>query len=196
MANGERASVGAWAAFAAVVVFAWANAHAGEGEAFRHKELDGRDAVPAALGAVDRAQRQAKLALTRSLAGLAKPGANLATDRGHHAGLKSCFSARERTLALPRALPDALRGRTFYVVSAPGGTEAPKILAGNIADDAEFLVVEARSLAEVAALAKAMGRPVSLASAKVAQALGVECRDAKVTVSNDGKTVAIEETRP
>ncbi len=197
MASGEKmVKLGAPACLAALVVFAWANAHAGEGEAHRHREFDGKDAAPAALDAVDRAHRHAKVALTKSLAGIAKPRAIPPDDTGHHAGLKSCFSSRERTLALPRALPDALRGRTIYVVSASGGTTVPKILGGDVAADAEILVVEARSLADVAALAKAIGRPVSLASAEVARALGVECRDAKVTVSKDGKTVAVEEAHP
>ncbi len=192
----RRLALAAPAAFAAIVVFAWANAHAGEGETVRHREFDGTGARLADLDAVARVHREAGGSLQKAVSSLPSVAVRLPEDAGHHAGMKACFSVRERRLSLSTALPGAVRGRTIYVVTAPGGDAVPKVLAGSLSDDALILVVEARSMGDVAALAKAVGRPVSFASAELARALGAECRDARIVVSRDGRSVEILEGWP
>jgi hypothetical protein len=202
MASGSRLlSLGAPAALAVCLVFAWRSADAtpgaGDDTVIRHKELDGQGASLVDLAAVERSMHNIKVALGRDLAVLVDQRVQKQpADAGHHGGLKACFSARSRQIAFASALPEPLRGRVIYVASVGNHGEIPKVLIGELPVDALVLVADAERLSDVAVLSKRIDRPVSLASAESLRALGVSCRDAKVTVSKDGKTVEIQEGNP
>ncbi len=197
------ASYGIPGAAGAFLVFAWSGAPAQERTSpvrVTHvTDCDGKRSERVDLAALERQNSVVADRLKREFKDLGKlkPAAEDGPrGRGHHAGLVACFSRGRRTIELSNRAPEPLRGRTLYFVTVPKGGGKPAILDRELPETAEVLVLEANAIAEVAALAKSTGRPVTLVTADVARALGVECRDAQVTVGDDGKTALIEEGKP
>ncbi len=185
------------------LVFAWSGVDAQERSnpvrVTHVTDCDGKRSERVDLAALERQNSAVADRLKRDFKDLGnqKPAAEDGVrGRGHHAGLAACFSRGRRTLELSNRAPEPLRGRTLYFVTVPKGGGRPAILDRELPETAEILVLEAHAIADVAALAKSTGRPVTLVTAEVARALGVECRDAKVTIQSDGKTALIEEGKP
>jgi hypothetical protein len=196
-------SYGIPGAAGAFLVFAWSGVAAQERPSpvrVTHvTDCDGKRSERVDLAALQRQNSVVADRLKRDFKDLGrqKPAAeDGARARGHHAGLVACFSRGRRTIELSNRAPEPLRGRTLYLVTVPKGDDKPAILDRELPQTAEILVLEADAIADVAALAKSTGRPVTLVTAEVARALGVQCRDAKVTVSDDGKSALIEEGKP
>ncbi len=187
----------------AFLVLAWSGVAAQERTSpvrvTRVTDCDGKRSERVDLAALERQNSVVADRLKRDFKDLGKQkqaAEHGARERGHHAGLVACFSRGRRTIELSNRAPEPLRGRTLYFVTVPKGGGKPVILDQELPETAEILVLEADAIADVAALAKSTGRPATLVTAEVARALGVECRDAKLTVSDDGKSLSIEEGRP
>ena len=117
-------------------------------------------------------------------------------EEGHHAGLPSCRVRGERTEALAETVPQRFRALTLYFVRIPKGGARPRILPETLPESAEVFVLETASLSDVATLSRVLSRRVSLAPRDLARALGVQCADARVSFSADGKSSTVTEVAP
>jgi hypothetical protein len=102
----------------------------------------------------------------------------------------------DRTARLEETVPVRYRKRTLYFVRAVQSGARPAILPRPLPQAAEVFVVEADRLAEVSALARTLGRRVTLATAEFARAVGVRCADSRVTFSEDGTSALVYEEVP
>jgi hypothetical protein len=147
------------------------------------------------LGAVRKAYRDLEGQLGKSFERKG-PESALSLDRPYDAGLPACRSGSVRTRVLASGEASQLRGRVLYFTEIPGAGR-PLELPGEIAKNrgAEILVLRARSLESLPKIAETLGRPVSLAGAEFARALGVRCTNTWVQVSEKGDELELHEGR-
>jgi hypothetical protein len=146
------------------------------------------------LGEIRRAHADLKSRVARSLdrAGGAPP---LDLARPYDAGLPACREEAVRLESLSPAQGSRFRGRTLYFRSASDLARLslpPEV--GRI-PEAEILIVQARSLKDLPEIAHRLGRPVSLASASFARALGVRCANTWLRISEKGDGIELHESR-
>jgi hypothetical protein len=145
-------------------------------------------------GVIQRAYADLKSRVSRSLdrAGGA-PGLDLA--RPYDAGLPACRGEAVRMEDLPPERGSRFCGRTLSFRSASdlGRLSLPPELERISA--AEILIVQARSLKDLPEAARRLGRPVSLATASFARALGVRCAPTWLRISEKGDRIELHEGR-
>jgi hypothetical protein len=116
-------------------------------------------------------------------------------DRPYDSGLPACRAEGSRAQPLGRGQVARLRGRVLYFASAA----APDALAlpPEIEKDprAEILILRARALKDIPEIGRRLGRPVSLASAEFAKALGVRCLNTWLKISENGDGLDLHESR-
>ena len=186
-------------ALGAVAVAFWLSAEAREGpgglDVRRERGLDGPGGTALDLVGIERGygelERRVRLALERLPQRLGEVRLG-----GHHAGLPAVRARRTREVALPQAVPDRIRSLALYFVAVPRGGARPAILPRELPAASEVFVLEAATLDDVAALAKALRRRVTLATGEFASALGIGGPDARVTFSPDGRTATVYEEVP
>jgi hypothetical protein len=165
-------------------------------EVCRHPGADGKAAQAVDLRQIEAWHRELLRGTQKALKSFVGRAQGM-KDRGHHALVRSCSAQGMREIRLEETVPPRFRGLTAYFVRAPrGGARESPILSASLPDQAQVFVVEAESLADVAALSKRLGRRVSLATKEFAQALGVTCTDARVTFSEDGRRSTVWEVAP
>ena len=146
---------------------------------------------PVDLGAVRKAYEDLRRGMT---AGVERIGIDAAQvlERPHRSGLPAC---RAKTVRIERLnLPDAarLRGQTLAFVSVRNATVH---LPAEVRDEPSALVfiLDCPRIRDLAEVSKTVGRPVYLAEAPFARALGVRCSNTWVRISPKGDTVEIHE---
>jgi len=192
---------GAPAVIAVMGVLVWRSVDAQDGGpkfvVCRHRLADGRDARRVDLAAVERLYRGVARETADALTGLARHVAPREVTRiAHDTRLKSCFGARERVVTLAERVPEKFRNLDLWFVTVPRGGTRPRALPDTLPAGAEILVLRADSLEDVARLARSLDRRVSFATAEFARAVGVECADAHVTFTSDGRAAVVREVRP
>ncbi len=155
--------------------------HRGEGET-----------TPLDLLAVKAAYAKLKKKLEASLTGL-EVDARGAFDRPIKSRLPSCTRIASRTEKVPKGIDARFRGRTLYFLAAPRPERVrlPEEIARN--PEAEVFVLDGPNLRDVAGLAKTLTRPVRLATAEFARALGVRCANTRVFIPEKGDTLDLHE---
>jgi hypothetical protein len=115
--------------------------------------------------------------------------------RAYDAGLPACRGDAMRTEVLPTVRGARFRGRTLTFLSASdlGRLALPPEVERT--PGAEILIVKVRSLKDLPEIAQRLGRPVSLASAEFAKALGVRCANTWLKISEKGDAIELHEAR-
>jgi hypothetical protein len=186
----------------AVLSATWAlslsHAQGGEGirlEVSRVTAADGSGGSPVDLGKIQTGYDRSQELLRKKAASMVLRTRELKAD-GHHAGLPSCRTGGEHEVRLKETVPPRFRSLTLYFVRIPRGGTRPGILPGSLPEEAEVFVLDAGSLSDVAELSRTLRRRVSLASKEFAQAMGVDCTEARVTFSTDGRNSTVREGAP
>ncbi len=192
-----RALGPAAAAIAAAILLRAEGQETGHGKTVvcRHASADGRGSARIDLARVERGYRAVASETSTAFRSFREKAAR-ATLGAHRSALPRAATAETRDVALPEIVPPAYRRLTLYFVSIPRGGGRPAILPKDLPREAEIFALEAESMEDVAALAKLLGRRVTLATAPFARALGVRARDARVTISEDGKIAHVSEEAP
>jgi hypothetical protein len=146
---------------------------------------------PVDLGAVRKAYDDLRRRMTARMERIGADATNL-LDRPHRSGLPACRGGAVRVESLN--LPDAahLKGLTLAFVSV---RDAALRLPDQVRDDPQALVfiLDCPSIRDLGEISKSLGRPVYLAEAPFARALGVRCSNTWVRISAKGDTVEIHE---
>lgn len=163
----------------------------------RHPGGRGGETGPLDLGAVRRAYTAIARGLARLLDAAPREATSLAVpkiaERSHDAGLPACRETAERRERLPRELGARLRGRTLYFASL-GDPDLFRLPPEIARDTGAFIfLLSARSLGELRSLEGRLGRPVSLADAFFARALGVRCANTRLVLSESGEEAMLHE---
>lgn len=163
-------------------------------EVCRHRAADGWGADRIDLARLVEERRTVEGRLSKAFA---REAARVeeAKTKGHHTGLPACRARRQRTVQLPQEVPPQFRRGTFYFVRVPRNGQ-PSILPAALPEEAEVFVVDAQTLQDVTALSRAVGRRVNLAGAELARAFGVDCANARVEPSVDGRSATVYEEAP
>lgn len=157
----------------------------------RHRESDGQDARLVDLGRVDREYTRMAKSFRERLKTVEEKTLAL-RDRGHDSGVKACTRPGRRTVPLENALPPKLRGRRLFFVAALEGGRHSSGLPELLPSDIVFLTRYA-SLLEAGAAAQRLNVGVTPATGALVERLGIRCTSSVVKVSQDGKTLAVEE---
>ncbi len=167
---------------------------AGDPELCGEWHRGGGESSPLDLAAVKRAYGALRDRVAKSL-DRSKEEAAGNLERAFDAGLPACRGESTRVESLPQAKALGLRGRVFYFVSV--SDPARVALPPEVADEplAQVLVLRARALKDLPELSRTLGRPVSLAGADLARALGVRCANTWLRVSEKGEAVELYESR-
>jgi hypothetical protein len=138
------------------------------------------------LDSTERGYREFREAFARSLSQSLEDHRAKVGLVEYDAGLPACTRAERRRVTPPSALPDALRGQTIWLFStAPG--RSPRIPKDVERDPSAIpLATKLESLEDLAKLSRLFARPVRLAPRGLAEALGVRCVPALVSISSDG----------
>ena len=148
---------------------------------------------PVDLGAVRKAYDDLRRRMTANIERIGTDAAGL-LDRPHRSGLPACRAKSVRVESL--SLPDAarLKGLVMAFVSIAGNGR-PLRLPSEVRDDPRSLVfiLDCPSIRDLGDISKAVGKPVYLAEAPFARALGVRCSNTWVRISAKGDTVEIHE---
>ena len=129
--------------------------------------------------------------LRERLSGSLRRGIERETGRiesqGYDLGLPACTGSDRRRSRPGREVPAELRGKTLWFFRLDGEKLPP--FPGNLGADASvmLLVVRTDGLGALERASKSWGRPVRLAPRGLAEALGVRCAPALVSVSSEGK---------
>lgn len=114
-------------------------------------------------------------------------------ERPHRTGLPACRGTSRREERLKDAAPPGLAGRVLYFASLD---DAATFRAPREAIEAEgcvTLLLDARRVGEIGKLSERIRKPVYLASAELARALGVRCSGTLVRISEKGETIELHE---
>lgn len=185
----------------ALVPVVWLSGHVEGGgapaglEQCHHRGADGRSADRIDLNRLERRYRALQDGMLESLKKFARK-VTPPKGEGHHSGVPPARSERVRKVTLKAPIPPRFRRHTFFFVRVPRGGGRPRILPRNLSKVTEVFALEAESLEDVARLSKGIGRRVTLATADLAERLGVTHHDARVAFGRDGKTAVIEERMP
>lgn len=155
-----------------------------------HKSGGGTD--PIDLGEVERACRGLKSAFERGVAQAPKDFEAF-LSRPHRVGLPACRGSGYREEKLKVDAPPGLAGRLLYFASLtdPGSFRVPREILD--AEGSVILLLDAKRTADIGKLAGRIGKPVYLASADLARALGVRCSGTLVRISEKGDTLELRE---
>ena len=146
---------------------------------------------PVDLGAVRKAYDDLR---RRMAAGVERIGTEAAgiLDRPHRSGLPACRTKSVRVESLN--LPDRarLKGLTLAFIAL---RDAALRLPDEVRDDPRALVfiLDCPSIRDLGEISKSLGKPVYLAEAPFARALGVRCSNTWLRISGKGDTVEIHE---
>ncbi len=155
-----------------------------------HKSGGGTD--PIDLAEVQRAYRDLKSTFDRGVAQAPKDFEAF-LSQPHHVGLPACRGSGYRQEKLKVDAPPGLAGRLLYFTSL---SDSESFRAPREALDAEgcvILLLDTKRPAEIGKLAGQIGKPVYLASADLARALGVRCSGTLVRISEKGDTLELRE---
>lgn len=158
----------------------------------RHRAGDGQDARAIDLLKVDREYTKAAKAFRERLKAVETRTVAL-RDRGHDAGVKACVRPEKRGVALGDPLPEKLRGRRLYFLSAERGSRVPPGLEVPLDPEAVVFLVRYPSTEDAGKLAQTLKVGTTPATPALAQRLGVRCFTSVVDVALDGKRLAIQE---
>jgi hypothetical protein len=152
------------------------------------------ETTPLDLGEIKRAYAGLKTRLSQDLARESRP-AMPDLDRPYEAGLPACREDQVRTEPLSQARGARFRGKSLFFLSTtdPGRLSLPPEVERT--PGAEILLLGVKSLRDLPEIARRLGRPVSLASAEFARALGVRCANTWVRISEKGDTLELHEMR-
>lgn len=108
-------------------------------------------------------------------------------QQGYELGLMACTRASTRRFRTGRDVPPELRRKTFWFFRLDG--EKLPAFPGYVSADPSAILFAVRTdgLGALEKASKSWGRPVSLAPRGLAEALGVRCAPAFVSVSGDGE---------
>lgn len=114
-------------------------------------------------------------------------------ERPYDAGLPACRDEAARSVPLAKELGLPVRGRVLYFVAVgdPEELRLPREIEQNPA--AQVLILRMRHWGDLGKIAEHLGRPVSLASAAFAQALGVRCAGTWLKISENGDEIELHE---
>lgn len=158
----------------------------------RHRGADGQDARPIDLGKVDREYSKAAAAFRERMKTVEQRTASY-RDEGYSSGVKACARSERRELVLREALPEKVRGRRLYFVTAPGGGRVPAGLQAPLEPEAVVFLLRYPSLEEAGKLSQLLRVGVTPATPALAERLGIRCMTTIVDVGSDGRHLAIEE---
>lgn len=139
------------------------------------------------LGQIERGYREFKDSLSQSLSRSLRDQHEKATQTGYDAGLAACTRGSVRRLTPTKAVPESLRGRRLWFFNLQNG-KAPSIPREISEDpDATFFATKLENLEDLRKASDSLGRAVALAPRGIAEALGVWCTPAVVTISKEGE---------
>ena len=158
----------------------------------RHRGGDGQDARPIELGKVDREYSKAAAAFRERMKAVEQRTVAY-RDQGYSSGVKACARPERRELVLREALPDKVKGRRLYFVTAPGGGKIPAGLQAPLEPEAVVFLLQYPSLEEAGKLSQLLRVGVTPATPALAERLGIRCMTTIVDVARDGRHLTIEE---
>lgn len=155
-----------------------------------HKGAGATD--PVDLGEVREAYRALKSKFDQGVAHAPKD-LDAYMGRPHRTGLPACRGSVVREEHLKIGVPPGLAGRVLYFASLsdPEGFHFPREV-----QDVEGLVIlllDAGRISDLGKVADRIGKPVYLASAELAGALGVRCSGTLVRISEKGDDIELRE---
>jgi hypothetical protein len=146
---------------------------------------------PVDLGAVRKAYDDLRRRMAANIKRIGTDAAGI-LDRPHRSGLQACRAKSVRVENLN--LPDAarLKGLTLAFIAL---RDAALRLPDEVRDDPRALVfiLDCPSIRDLGEISKSLGKPVYLAEASFARALGIRCTDSWARISAKGDTVEIHE---
>jgi hypothetical protein len=139
------------------------------------------------LARTEQGYREFKDAFAQSLSKSLGDQVARAGPVGYDAGLRACLRGEKRSPTPAKSVPESLRGRRlwFFAFTAGRGPRIPEQTSSD--PDVVPLVTKIEKVEDLAKVSKLIGRPASLAPKGLADALGVRCVPALVTVSKDGE---------
>jgi hypothetical protein len=142
---------------------------------------------PVDLERVRRGYVELKDRLTGSLKRGIEKAQGSVQPEGYDLGLPACTGSAARQFRPGREVPPELRGKTLWFFRLDG--EKRPTLPGNVGADPSALLFAVRTdgLGTLEKASKSWGRPVGLAPRGLAEALGVRCAPALVSISGDGQ---------
>ncbi len=152
------------------------------------------ETVPLDLARVKRAYEGLKARVSRPLeTENREPAMDL--RKPYDVGFPACGGDSTRTAKVPLEKGTRVRGRAFYFASV--GDPARFLLPPEVERDSsvQVLILRTRTLGDLPEIAKRFGRPISLAGAEFAKALGVRCANTWVKFSEKGDEIEIRESR-
>ena len=155
-----------------------------------HRSAGGTD--PIDLDLVRRAYRDLKSKFDHGVA-QAPENFDAFLARPHRTGFPACRGSELREVKLKDAAPPGLAGRLLYFASLedPGAFRAPR--EAMEAEGCVVLLLDAKRTADIGKFAERIGKPVYLASAELARALGVRCSGTLVRISEKGDAIELRE---
>jgi hypothetical protein len=145
------------------------------------------DAQPIDLGRIKRSYEDLKTRLSRSVANSMKKEMEAIHLKGYDAGLPACRRSERRSFRPEGKIPPEILGKRlwFTEIKARKHLVVPELLR----DDPGAIVFATRTdkFEDLAEASRFLGRPVSLASRELSQALGVRCGPAVVVISQSGE---------
>lgn len=147
---------------------------------------------PIDLGLVREAYRDLKAKFDRGVAqGSRDLEAFLA--RPHRTGFPACRGFGSRKETLKDVAPPGLAGRVLYFASLaePGDFRLPR--EAMEAEGRVVLLLDAKRVSDIGKVAHRIGKPLYLASAELARALGVRCSGTLARISEKGDAIELHE---
>jgi len=107
--------------------------------------------------------------------------------QGYDLGLPACIRPAQRRFRPSREIPSELRGKSLWLFRLEEGKEvrAPELVSAD--PSVLAFLVQTPGLRALESVSRSLGRPVSLAPRGLAEALGVRCAPALVSISKEGE---------
>jgi hypothetical protein len=111
----------------------------------------------------------------------------VAKTKGYDSGLPACGRSGERRLRPGREVPPELRGKTLWLIPLEGRKHP--VFPEKVKTDPTILALATKAvgLESLEVASKVLGRPVTLLPRGLADALGVRCAPALLSISPDGE---------
>ena len=188
----QTAVLGLAGALALLVASRWSSAASGGDESSAAPvcgawHRSGGDGEAFDLERTRREYQDLKDRMSNSLRRSLESEVGVKASRGYDSGLPGCGRNGERRVRLSREVPPELRGKMIWLSSFE--TRKHPAIAEHVTRDPNILIFATRvdRLETLAEVSKVLGKPISLMPRGLAEALGVRCAPALVSIRADGE---------